>query len=454
VDFARTESGAIEWRTTLGEGAPELAIRATNIRRAATGIHARIAILLDETEVDFDTFNLERRGDRGTLTNSALKDPLMDDVKAKCGQLLPPAMRAFCEGVWRFHVEADTPDRRGGDVERSEPPWLMPPYVLQKAGTILFAPPGRGKSWTGLLWAVSIDAGLTPFPFAVPEGRPTMYVNLERSAESMDRRLGDMNQMLNLPRDRGLLRYDKRGRSLPDVWDAVDASVKREGVACVFLDSLSRAGQGDMNQNNVANATMDALNALNTGWVVIGHTPRSDETHVFGSQMFTAAADLEVQLITERKEDGTLGIGLKGMKANDVAVPPLTMLAYEFDTYGLSNVRLARPGEFLRVENENATIDLVGQVMEYLLQGAASPTEIAQNTGLKRTTVASALSRNPGMFTIVGKEGRQTLYGNVTHASHSVTSASDERDDALSSLGVASRHVVNGEMDYDSDSPF
>jgi len=447
VDFTRLESGAIEWRVTLGEGAPDLWIRATNLRSTNTGVHARIAIGLDETEVDFDTFNLNRRGDRGTLVNSALKDPLMADVKDRCSQLLPPAMRAFTASVWSFHVQDDTPEYRGGSVERTGPAWLMEPYVLKESGTILFAPPGRGKSWTGLLWALVMDAGLD-FPFKADPHR-VMYVNLERGPTSMDARLGDLNYLLGLPRDRQLLRYDRRGRSLMDVWDAVDAAVKREGVECVFLDSLSRAGAGDMNTNDVANRTMDALNALGgVSWVTLGHTPRGDETHVFGSQMYTAAADLEIQLLTERKADGTLGAGTKGAKANDVALPPLTIIAYEFDKLGLSHLRIARPGEFLRIENENANLDLVGQITDYLTQGAASATEIATNISSKRSTVASALSRNPGLFTVVGKEGKATLYGNVTHETRNVSSASATGRDALHVPRDASRSLDTDETDY------
>lgn len=459
MEFTRLPDGkTIEWRTTLGDGAPDLWIHAVNLRHATTGIHARISIGLDETEVDFDTFNIERRGERGTLTNSALKDPLMDDVKAKCAQLLPPAMRAFCEGVWRFHVADDTPQYRGGSLDREGPAWLMKPYVLDEGGTILFAPPGRGKSWTGMLWAVVMDAGLS-FPYNETDIAPCMYVNLERGPKSMDARLGDINRVLNLPRERKLLRFDKRGRSLMDVWDSVDAAVKREGVRCVFLDSLSRAGNGDMNANDVANRTMDALNALGTAerpisWVTLGHTPRADEAHVFGSQMFTAAADLEIQLLTERKEDGTLGVGTKGIKANDVALPPLTVLAYEFDELGLSDIRRARPGEFLRIENENAEMDITAQIKEYLSHGAASPTDIASNIGAKRTTVASALSRNPGLFVVTGKEGKATLYGNVTQRHDASYPATLERDDAVESLYASSR-LLNLEEEGEEDvSPF
>src|SRR5262249_42735377 len=125
--------------------------------------------------------------------------------------------------------------------------------------------------------------------------------------------------------------------------------VERQGIEVIFLDSLSRAGLGDMNANDSVNRIVDRLNAFPT-WVALGHTPRADTTHVYGSQMFDAAADLTVRLQSEQEDDGPLGVGLDLDKRNDVAWHKMTITALEFDGLGLVNVRPAQPGEFPDVE--------------------------------------------------------------------------------------------------------
>jgi hypothetical protein len=158
---------------------------------------------------------------------------------------------------------------------------------------------------------------------------------------------------------------------------------------------------------------MDALNGLNTGWLAIGHTPRGDETHLFGSQMQDAAADVMVQLLSEERVDQfgkiVLGVGAKGMKANDVRRPPLTMLAYEFDEIGLTAIRKGRPGEFLTIENTSASMDVRGQVAGYLkAEGEATATAIARDTGIARSTLSTLLNGGPEFER--RREGKSVLF--------------------------------------------
>lgn len=375
-----------------------LVLRAEDIRKERTGVHAKVTIGVGSVRIDGDTFNIGRREDRTRLANSALKSPLIEDLAPRLKMMLDHELLLFLEGLWDFEVGKNEPERRGGAIERKAPPWLLRPYILKGAGTILFGPPGRGKSWTAYAMAVMIDSGYSFFYEA--EQAPAMIVNLERSAESVDARLADINVTLGLPRDRGIFRLDRRGRKFQDVADSVARVVEREGVALVVLDSLSRAGYGDLNANEDTNRGMDALNALGTAWLAIGHTPRADEAHLFGSQMQDAAADVMVQLLSEERTDqwgkAILGVGIKGMKANDVRRPPLTIMAYEFDDIGLTAIRKARPGEFLTVENTSASMDVRGQVVGYLkAEGEASATVIARETGLNRSMVSQILNNGP-----------------------------------------------------------
>ena len=450
MTYERTETGQIQ-RALLIEGTPHsLILRAEDVRKERTGVHAKVTIGIDSMRVDGDTFNIGRREDRTRLANAALKSPLIEDLAPRLKNILDHELLIFLEGLWEFEVGRNAPERRGGAVERKAPPWLLSPYILRGSGTILFGPPGRGKSWTAYAMAVMLDAGYGFFYGVPADGAPVMIVNLERSAESVDARLGDINVAMGLVRDRPIFRLDRRGRKFQDVADSVARVVEREGVALVVLDSLSRAGYGDLNANEDTNRGMDALNGLGTAWLAIGHTPRTDETHLFGSQMQDAAADVMVQLLSEERIDQwgkvVLGVGLKGMKANDVRRPPLTILAYEFDEIGLTAIRKARQGEFLTIENTSANMDVRGQVTSYLQsEGQASATAIARDLNIPRTTIASVLK---GPEFKGERNGRSVVYSvttdDVTSSSPLVTSPSLRRDDESPSNRSSHRQVREG----------
>lgn len=397
----KVERQAVELRLEMETGL-ELAARADRIRPTATGVHARISILQAGRIVAYDSFNVERERERIHLINSAAG-------KLPKGELSKPAfalfVHDFCLEFWghwsgQFDAEELVPD---GDIE--PPSLLLAPYCPEGGGVIFFAPPGKGKSWLALLMAQSVNHGVGHY---WPVRRqPVVFVNLERSRESVRRRLALVNQQLGLAVDASLLTINARGRSLVDVVDRIARAVEG-GAQVVWLDSVSRAGYGSLVQDDTANRIMDELNGVAPSWCAVGHTSRADDSHLFGSQMFDAAADVAVQVQGQKMKDGKLGVGLRVTKANDIAFPPLAIWAMEFDQYGLSDFRPARAGEFPDIEGED--LSAADQVERHLLDfGADDATAIAEALGLSRQNVSTLLNADP-RFARQGKDGRRVLY--------------------------------------------
>lgn len=420
VVYERTKQGRIQWRRPIPDVNVEVVFQASNVRKTSTGIHATVSVGVGSTVLDEDNYNIERRDGRDDMVR-AIYGPLTARKGSREGKLpegfdakYPRSMfdadlMAFQRGLWAFEVGAFDAAWRGGTEDRTPPPWLIEGVALKEAGTNLFAPPGRGKSWTIGLMAVSLTYGVNTL-WNIPNAAPALLINLERGAESIDKRLGDINECLGLPRDKKLLRIDARGKTLADVWDAANNSIQREGVVLTFLDSLTRGGFGNLNDNEPANKAMDGLNSLPGGWLAVGHTPRGDETHLFGSVMFTAAADLELQLMTEERGD-RIGVGIKGVKANDVRKPGLRVFDYQFDDRGLVSASVARPGTFLAIEADGETLTIDEQVRRYLLEtGRADANAIADDLQLNRTSVVKVLTRSEWAIE-AGKDGRKKLYG-------------------------------------------
>jgi hypothetical protein len=354
---------------------------------------ALISITEGSRLLEEDEISTKRREDRIRLANAAHKQLTDERGGAYPADQLQHDLLLFCRDLWKFEISQLQASVTAGDLTPTEPQFILYPYVIEGAGTIPFAPPGRGKSWTGLLWAVCVDAGINSLWDVRRPGR-VLYINLERSEASFARRLGQVNEALGLPRDRPLLFIHARGKTLSDVFDLARATIAREQVVMVVIDSLSRAGTGSLVKDETANKAMDLANGFGCAWVFLAHTPRADEEHAFGSQMFDAAADITVQMLTGEVDAASgvaprLGIGLKVAKANDIPKQPLEIWTYEFDAkFGIVGVRPAGPGEWPVIEDEGVTLSPQDKVVRWLQrEGKRSADEIAAQFEKSRPTV-------------------------------------------------------------------
>ena len=235
-------------------------LRAQNIRRMPTGVHANLELTLNKVILSWGYLNVERDEDRVRLANSTYRMLGEADQGAYPKEYLKHDLDLFCRELWPAFVAQHRAERM---FVSSEPPplgFLLQPYILEDAGTIAFAPPGQGKSYLGLIWAVSIDAGISSL-WHVKQA-PTYYVNLERSRSSLERRLYYVNMALGLPVERELWILNARGKNLAEVEAAIRQDVQEHGIQAIVVDSLSRAGVGDMNDNGPMNRAMDILNGF------------------------------------------------------------------------------------------------------------------------------------------------------------------------------------------------
>lgn len=418
MEYERLPNGTLQHQTKVGDHV--VTLRASDVRKERTGIHADVAVFFDTTIMAEDAFNVGRHPERTRLANAAFKtmQPSLNGAAYENDDLHHELL-LFCRGLWNAQVGSQRAEPLAGDATPSLVRFLVQHYVIEGAGTLLFAPPGRGKSWTGMLMAVSVDVG-SSLIWNVQQA-PVLYINLERSAASMARRLGVVNASLNLDATRPLRFINARGRSLSDVIEGAQRTVQEDAIGLVVLDSLSRSGAGDLTENAPANKSMDLLNGLGCAWMALAHTPRGDESHVYGSQMFDAAADLGVQMLTEDGPHGdrldgypTLGIGLKVAKANDTAKPPLRIWAYEFDRdYGLANVRPAEAGEFPQIEGTTTPISVEDQIVNRLLRGSMTNQELAAEFEVSESYMSKLTKplRASGRIASVSQEGNSKKLG-------------------------------------------
>lgn len=388
-----------------------LRFQAHEIRKTATGVHARVQLTWNGIAMGDDTFNVGRDQDRTRIFNAAMKRLDQREQKPSMKREdLDHAFDLFCVGLWDEQVSQLKGKPMKGDASLRVSQ-LVRGLVVEGGGTAIYAPPGRGKTYTLLILAACIDSGIPVNGFfEVLRQEKVLFINLERSERSMKGRLGAVNKSLGLDEDRELLFINARGRSLRDLFQPAQDTMRENGCSVVVVDSLSRMGSGSMVDDEDANRSMDMLNALAPTWICSAHTSRADESHIFGSQMYDAAIDVGVQLRSEQR-NGTTGIALQVTKENDLGVKPLHLGAYRFGAGGLEEIRRAYRGEFPEAEASDRKPDLMQDIIQLLLKvGEMSATDIAEELGQRRDSVARVLSKGEGVWFTRRKEGRNVLY--------------------------------------------
>jgi len=387
-----------------------ITFKAESLREEKTGVHGRISIFCDYSPLAWGLFNIERSEDRVRLANSAHKQLKGDISKSYANEDVKKDLDAFCLDLWDFYNKTLSPEIMAGDEDDTPINYFLKPFVIEGGGTILFAPPGRGKSGCSLIWAVSIHQGINKF-WQVQKC-PVLFINLERSKQSISRRLAKVNELLGLPPSTKLPVLNARGKSLAQVISTCKRFIKQHDIKLIVLDSISRAGYGDLTDNRPVNIIIDSLSNLCDSWLALGHTPRQDENHIFGGIHFDAGADIVVQLASEIKDDGTLGIGLQTVKANDIPLGSQEIWAMEFTEMGISNLRRANQFEFPKVEGKRRE-DSLTILIEYISNldtGDATATQASEDISVPRPQIVK-LFKHSGRFLETRREGRSVYYG-------------------------------------------
>ena len=143
---------------------------------------------------------------------------------------------------------------------------------------------------------------------------------------------------------------------------------------CALPISLSRTGLGNLNDNADANVVMDILSDVLPSSLVVAHSPKGEEGKpgkgTFGSNMFVAAADVELNVATHRiGEENTSWTELQISKGNDVGDRKKRWLRIDYGerrdawdrrivSHYIESIRTAEPSEVPDFEVEkNLTIE-------------------------------------------------------------------------------------------------
>ena len=361
----------------------------------STGVHGKLELYLNNELIQFDNFNLHKLTQRKSFAGEVFKDPAVLTIASFYNrENLTRDLTTFGFDVWDVKVQSDvTSEMIDGDpfidVEQ-----FIGGLVVKGGGTIINALPKKGKSYISMAMAVSVDAGVNQL-WDVQQGN-ALYINLERSASSMPRRLAGVNTALGLDPNRPLRFMNVRGKSLTDIIESVQYHIETHNTEFIVVDSISRAGMGSLIEDAPAMRITDELNRLveetDRAWLGIAHRAWSNE-HVFGSVHFLAACDLMCDIESAHSEaTKEMGIKLSVSGQNDLPPSRPHVIALSFDEMGVKAMRKANLEEFPDLMDEKDEVK--DRIVDFLKnKDYKKPKEIAAGLGIKGDTVRPILSK-------------------------------------------------------------
>jgi len=370
---------------------------ANNIRHERTGWHAQIAVVLDNTPLESDNFNIERAEERTRLARRSFEQisAIEGDgitLTLWTSEQIRKDLLQFTHWI-RVRYEETQNKIESDDMEPIRGiRWLLSPYIFGGGATTMFAPPKHGKSTVAMAMAISLATG-SEHLWQVEETIPVLWVNLERPDDSVKLRARQLASALGVKGDYGMEFLHRRGHTLNTVGPGIARWVLENPGGMVFLDSISRVGMGKLVEDSTANMFADTMHRVApSGWVGIGHTSKANDSAMFGTVMFQAGADIEVRLRSQAKKE-ELGIKLEIASSNHTSKVASMTLAFEYEGDALISARRADEGEFgdiVAVSASNMTRnEKVWEAMKAL--GSGTATEIAEFTQIHVSDVSKML---------------------------------------------------------------
>jgi hypothetical protein len=186
--------------------------------------------------------------------------------------------------------------------------FLVEPFVLDGAITILYGDGGVSKSSLALRWALMI---------ALNYG-PVLYLDWEDDAPTHAERLRALCRGMSIEYAEGLVHYQRRYSNIAEASREIRRSIAELGIVFVIVDSLGMAS-GDPTENAPIIAAMKACRSLGVSVLVIHHLPKDakDKSKPFGGVYAANEARLTWLVEKTQEEDSdVMDVLFTNYKAN------------------------------------------------------------------------------------------------------------------------------------------
>jgi DNA-binding transcriptional ArsR family regulator len=346
----------------------------------------------------------QRRDYRERTIDKALAD-LGEVYQASRERSYPIGKSAPALSLVRFAKRATPPPRE----------FVVPDLIPRHHATTLYGWGGTAKSLLAMLLSLSVAGGRERFfDRVVAVHGPVLYLDFELDADEQQRRVMQLACGMNMAVPEDLLYVSTLGFRTHDAIDFALGRCKEYGAVLIVLDSLGPAMIGDM---TAAKDVIEFHNCYIAPFKVIGVTPilvdhqarqQSGEGYqnkgAFGSayKEHLSRSLIQVEAGDRSAERGVLNVRLRHKKTNfGVLVEPFDVSLSYSDEMIVAITRDLTPAD----RAQEATLNADERVVAALRDGPAYPDEIAEATGLARSTVKNKINalKKAGRVEITGE---------------------------------------------------
>jgi hypothetical protein len=286
----------------------------------------------------------------------------------------------------------------GKDYSDSGHTWSIYPLVRGTTPSVIYGKGGSGKS-TFAAFAAAIAQNGTAWAGLVPEKSNVMYLDYESDAEEVGNKIWAVHRGLGLGGDVEVFYRFSTQKLVADVEQLRREVVERD-IGLIFIDSLSLAAGGELNEADGFIRYFGALRSLKLPSITIHH--QNKEGGMYGSEYIRNFAR-NVWEVRSEQEPGSskLTFGLFHKKVNVGKLLPPIGLEFNYttdDVTGRVSSIAVSEGNLLAFETTAEGMPLDTRVYDMLKAGAEKTDTLAAALGVSEGTLRSTLARHEDRF--------------------------------------------------------
>ena len=163
------------------------------------------------------------------------------------------------------------------DLDDIDSPFLIEPLVSSSGLTMLFSPPGAGKSLIAMGLCVSLATGYPIFGATPTKVGSVLYVDFEDSVLTHKVRVKAMLKAIGLDSSdmKGVIHHFKVTGDLKQHISRIRNKARELDVVLIVVDSMGRARRGDASDGDATIKLTDAMDSFGYPVLALDHTTKA-----------------------------------------------------------------------------------------------------------------------------------------------------------------------------------
>jgi hypothetical protein len=310
--------------------------------------------------------------------------------------------------------------RRGEPVQElwthddvQPPAYLLEPFIYRGLPNVVYGEKGVNKSTLALIFYTCLILPWydNPLELTAPKRSiPTLYLDWETEGDIIQYYAKRLQVGMGLPTFP--IQYRRCSLALKDDLEQILNHIKKMKAEAIIIDSLGAAAGGDLKTAEIALGFFTALRQLKVSSLIIAQTTKDEETkrkRIFGSHFFEYYTRNMWEIVKSKsvsREEYNIALFHRSPNLSAVLEPIGFHLHY-------NNTGLHIQRQAVSVSEFISNVSAKQKILDYLKNGAKTPSEIAEDLELSSENTRQTIKRLKDRDLIVKIDDKWGLKANV-----------------------------------------